>query len=80
MAPTGVIGAGEAGSHIASGQDVIIANSPGLGRLSRLVAELGQPASASTAVGTAAAGDFVVVAVPLRSENDMPVQALAGRS
>jgi predicted dinucleotide-binding enzyme len=84
MATIGIIGAGDVGSHIAraaiaSGYDVVIANSREPGTLSGLVAELGPSASASTAAGAAAAGDFVVVAVPLRLVNDMPAQALAGK-
>ncbi len=84
MATIGIIGAGEVGSHIAraavaSGYDVVVANSREPGTLSRLVAELGPSASASTASGAAAAGDFVVVAVPLKLANDMPVEALAGK-
>jgi predicted dinucleotide-binding enzyme len=84
IATIGIIGAGDVGSHIAraaiaSGYDVVIANSREPGTLSRLVAELGPSASASTASCAAAAGDFVVVAVPLRLANDMPVEALAGK-
>lgn len=36
-------------------------------------------ARAATAAEAALAGDFVVVAVPLRLGNDMPVDALAGK-
>jgi hypothetical protein len=84
LATIGIIGAGEVGRHIAraavaSGYDVIIANSRGPDTLRGVVAELGPSASASTASGAAAAGDFVVVAVPLRLVNDMPVDALAGK-
>lgn len=84
MATIGIIGAGEVGSHIAraaimNGYNVVIANSRGPDTLSGLIAELGPSASASTASGAAAAGDFVVVAVPLRLVNDMPVEALAGK-
>jgi predicted dinucleotide-binding enzyme len=84
MTTIGIIGAGEVGSHIAraaiaSGYDVVIANSREPDTLSGLVAELGSSASASTAAGAAAAGDFVVVAVPLRLVNDMPVEALSGK-
>jgi len=84
MATIGIIGAGDVGSHIAraaiaSGYDLVIANSRGPDTLSGLVAELGPPAAASTAAGAAEAGDFVVVAVPPRLVNDMPVEALAGK-
>ena len=47
--------------------------------MSRLVEELGSSARAATASETAAAGDFVVVAVPLKLVNDMPAAELAGK-
>lgn len=84
MNTIGIIGAGEIGSQvaraaIANGYQVIIANSRGPETLSALVAELGPFARADTAAGAALAGDFVVVAVPLRPVNDMPVNELAGK-
>lgn len=84
MATIGIIGAGEVGSNIAraavaSGYDVVIANSRGPDTLGRLVEELGPSARAATAAGAAAAGDFVVVAVPLKLVNDMPAAELAGK-
>lgn len=84
MTTIGIIGAGEVGSHIAraaiaNGYHVVIANSRGPETLTRLVEELGPSARAATAAGAAAAGDFVVVAVPLKVVNDMPVEALAGK-
>ena len=81
----GIIGAGEVGSHIAraaiaNGYRVVIANSRGPETLAGLVAELGPQASAATAAGAAAAGDFaVVIAVPLKLVNNMPVQELVGK-
>lgn len=80
----GIIGAGEVGTHIAraaisSGYQVVIANSRGPETLQDLVAQLGASARAGTAEDAATAGDFVVVAVPLKLVNDMPVQALAGK-
>lgn len=84
MATIGIIGAGEVGSHvaraaIANGYDVVIANSRGPETLRDLIERLGPSARAATAAGTAAAGDFVIVAVPLRVINDMPLQELAGK-
>lgn len=84
MATIGIIGAGEVGSNIAraaiaSGYKVVIANSRGAETLSPLVEELGPSARAATAAEAAAAGDFVVVAVPLRLLNDMPATDLAGK-
>lgn len=84
MATIGIIGAGEVGSNIAraaiaSGYEVVIANSQGPETLGRLVEELGPSARAATAAQAAAAGDFVVVAVPLKLLNDMPAAELAGK-
>lgn len=84
MTTIGIIGAGEVGSHIAraaiaSGYAVVIANSRGPDTLTELVAQLGPMARAATAAEAALAGDFVIVAVPLRLVNDMPVDALAGK-
>jgi predicted dinucleotide-binding enzyme len=80
----GIIGAGEVGSQIAraaiaSGYEVVIANSRKPETLKDLIAELGPSARAATAADAAAAGDFAVVAVPLKLANDMPVQQLAGK-
>lgn len=80
----GIIGAGEVGSQIAraavsAGYQVGIANSREPESLSGLVAELGPRARAATASQAAEAGDFVVIAVPLKLVNDMPVEQLAGK-
>ncbi|MEU9061779.1 NAD(P)-binding domain-containing protein [Streptomyces sp. NPDC048430] len=84
MTVIGIIGAGEVGSQVAraaivNGYDVVIANSRGPETLNDLIDELGPSAHAATAAGAAAAGEFVVVAVPLKVINDMPVQQLAGK-
>jgi predicted dinucleotide-binding enzyme len=84
MRTIGIIGAGEVGSNIAraaiaSGYEVVIANSRGPETLRPLVVELGPSARAATAAEAAAAGDFVVVAVPLKLINDMPAAELAGK-
>lgn len=84
MTTIGIIGAGEVGSHvaraaIASGYHVVLANSRGPETLADVVAQLGPAARAATAAEAAAAGDFVVIAVPLKLVNDMPVDALAGK-
>lgn len=84
MLTLGIIGAGEVGSHvaraaIASGYNVVIANSREPETLIELIDELGPSARAETAAGAAAAGDFVVIAVPLKVVNDMPVEELAGK-
>ena len=84
MTVIGIIGAGEVGSQIARaaiacGYRVVIANSRGPETLAALIAELGPQARAATAKGAAQAGDFVVVAAPLKLANNLPVEALAGK-
>lgn len=84
MTTIGIIGAGEVGSQIArsaiaNGYKIVIANSRRPVTLSGLIAELGPSARAATAADAAAGGDFVVVAVPLKLTNDMPVEQLAGK-
>lgn len=84
MTTIGIIGAGEVGSNIAraaiaSGYEVVIANSRGPETLGRLVKELGPSARAASAAQAAAAGDFAIVAVPLKLLNDMPAAELAGK-
>lgn len=84
MTTIGIIGAGEVGSQIARaailhGYKVVIANSRGPETLGDLVAELGAMAEAATAAHAAERGDFVVIAVPLRLVNDMPVKPLSGK-
>jgi predicted dinucleotide-binding enzyme len=80
----GIIGAGDVGSHIAraavvSGYSVVLANSRGPETLTDLIAQLGPAARADTAVEAAKAGDFVVIAVPLKLVNNMPTDVLAGK-
>lgn len=84
MTTIGIIGAGHIGSQIARksvelGYDVVISNSRGPETLAGLVGELGPRARAATAAEAAAAGDFAVVTVPLKSYRDIPVEPLAGK-
>lgn len=84
MTTIGIIGAGEVGSQIAraaiaQGHHVVIANSRGPETLAPLIRALGPSARAATAADAAAAGEFVVAAVPLKRDNDLPVAALAGK-
>ncbi|WP_299302156.1 NADPH-dependent F420 reductase [uncultured Brachybacterium sp.] len=84
MTTLGIIGAGHIGSQIAraaltAGYDVVIANSRGPETLSDLVAELGPKARAATAEEAGAAGDVVVVTVPLHALDKIPVEPLAGK-
>src|SRR5687768_7786368 len=85
MATTiGLIGAGHIGSQIArlavaNGFRVVISNSRGPETLAALVAELGPNARAATPADAAAAGDIVVVTVPLKNYRDVPVAPLEGK-
>jgi 8-hydroxy-5-deazaflavin:NADPH oxidoreductase len=81
----GLIGAGNIGSQVAraaivSGYDVVISNSRGPETLADLVARLGPRARAGTSEEAAAAGDLVVVAVPLKAIGDVPAEPLVGKT
>ncbi|KQO08881.1 NADP oxidoreductase [Agreia sp. Leaf244] len=84
MTTIGLIGAGHIGSQlarlsIASGYDVVISNSRGPETLSALVEELGPKARAATAEEAAKAGDLVIVTIPLKAYESVPVEPLAGK-
>jgi predicted dinucleotide-binding enzyme len=84
MTIIGIIGAGEVGSHIAraaiaNDYRVVLANSRRPETLKSLIDQLGPSARSATAAEAAEVGDFIVIAVPLKLVNDMPVEALAGK-
>ena len=84
MTTFGIIGSGNIGSNVARavmahGHDVVISNSRGPESIAGLVAELGPHARAATVDEAAAAGDVVLVAVPLRAYQAVPVEPLAGK-
>jgi len=84
MTTIGIIGAGHIGAQVAraavaTGYDVVIANSRGPETLTDLIDELGPKAKAATAVEAGAEGDVVVVTVPLKAIGDVPVEPLAGK-
>lgn len=84
MTTLGIIGAGHIGSQvaraaIAAGYDVVIANSRDPQTLGGLIADLGPKARAATAAEAGAAGDIVVVTVPLKALDQIPVEPLAGK-
>ncbi|MHB1234313.1 MAG: NADPH-dependent F420 reductase [Microbacteriaceae bacterium] len=84
MTTIGIIGAGHIGSQVARaavqhGYNVVISNSRGPETLADLVTELGEKARAATAAEAGAAGDFVVVTVPLKNYRQVPVEPLAGK-
>jgi hypothetical protein len=80
----GLIGAGHIGSQlarlaVAHGYDVVISNSRGPATLASLVSELGSRARAATPTEAAAAGDIVIVTIPLKNYRSVPVEPLAGK-
>jgi predicted dinucleotide-binding enzyme len=76
---SGHIGGTVARLSIAAGYDVVLSNSRGPETLKDLVDELGPKARAATSAEAAAAGDLVVVSVPLKAYRDIPVEPLAGK-
>lgn len=64
---------------VTAGLDVVLSNSRGPDTLQDLVAELGPRARAATSSEAAAAGDIVVVTVPLKAYRAVPVEPLAGK-
>jgi predicted dinucleotide-binding enzyme len=84
MTTIGLIGSGNIGSTVAqlavaAGHDVVLSNSRGPETLRELVSELGPKARAATSAEAAAAGDIVVVTVPLGKYRGVPVEPLAGK-
>lgn len=84
MTTVGIIGAGHIGSALARGlvdrgYTVVISNSRGPETLTALVDDLGANASAATVTDAAASGDVVIVTVPLKAYQDVPVEPLAGK-
>ena len=85
MTTIGLIGSGNIGSTVArlavdAGYDVVVSNSRGPETLQELVDELGPRARAATASEAAAAGDLVVVTVPLHAYRQVPAVPLAGKT
>ncbi|WP_091202483.1 NADPH-dependent F420 reductase [Micromonospora narathiwatensis] len=84
MTTVGLIGSGNIGGTVArlavaAGHDVVLSNSRGPETLKELVDELGPRARAATAAEAAAAGDLVVVTIPLRAYREVPAGPLAGK-
>ena len=85
MTTVGIIGSGQIGTTLArlaigAGHRVVLSNSRGPETLAATVAELGLRASAATSAKAAAAGDIVVVTVPVSAFADLPVAPLAGKT
>ena len=84
MQTIGLIGAGHIGGQLARlavrlGYKVVLSNSRGPETLSSLVKEIGPKARAATVMEAAQAGDIVVVTIPLKSIDNVPVAPLAGK-
>src|SRR5436305_5096428 len=85
MTTVGFIGSGRIGGTVArlavaAGYDVVLSNSRGPDTLRDLVAELGPRARAATSAEAAAAGDLVVVSIPVVAVPAVPVEPLAGKT
>ncbi|MDT4904374.1 MAG: 8-hydroxy-5-deazaflavin:NADPH oxidoreductase [Pseudonocardiales bacterium] len=84
MATVGFIGSGNIGQAIAKqaiahGHNVVLSNSRGPDTLTDVVSTLGPQARAATAEDVAAAGDIVVVTIPFKNYEQVPVEPLAGK-
>jgi predicted dinucleotide-binding enzyme len=84
MTTLGIIGAGNIGSQlarlgVANGYDVVLSNSRGPATLEALIAELGPRARAALPAEAAAAGDVVIVTIPLHAIDTLPLPELAGK-
>ncbi|MGD6027702.1 NAD(P)-binding domain-containing protein, partial [Xanthomonas citri pv. citri] len=80
----GLIGAGHIGGAVAraaitAGYDVVLSNSRSPETLADLIADLGPKARAATAAEAGATGDLVVVTIPLKAIDQVPVEPLAGK-
>jgi len=85
MTTVGFIGSGNIGTTVArlaieAGYKVVLSNSRGPETLADTVAELGPRASAATSKEAAAAGDIVVVTVPVKAFPDLSGLPLAGKT
>jgi len=83
MTTIGFIGSGHIGSTVArlavdAGHDVVLSNSRGPETLQELVDDLGPHARAGT-TEEAAAGDLVVLTIPLKSVGTVPAESLRGK-
>jgi predicted dinucleotide-binding enzyme len=84
MTTIGFIGSGHIGGTVArlavgAGHDVVLSNSRGPETLADLANELGPHARAATPAEAAAAGDIVVVTIPLKAYLSVPVEPLDGK-
>jgi 8-hydroxy-5-deazaflavin:NADPH oxidoreductase len=85
MTTVGLIGSGMIGGtvaqlSVAAGHQVVLSNSRGPETLEDLAHKLGPLASAGTGAQAAAAGDIVVVSIPLRAYPSVPAGPLVGNT
>ncbi len=85
MTTVGFIGSGYIGTTIArlaiaAGHQVVLSNSRGPETLADTAAKLGPRASAATSGEAAAAGDIVVITVPVKAFPNLPAAPLAGKT
>jgi 8-hydroxy-5-deazaflavin:NADPH oxidoreductase len=85
MTTVGLIGSGMIGGtvaqlSVAAGHQVVLSNSRGPETLEELARKLGPLARAGTGAQAAAAGDIVVVSIPLRAYLSVPPGPLAGKT
>lgn len=84
MTTIGFIGSGKIGGALArlaveAGHDVVLSNDRGPESLADLVGELGTGARAATPDDAAAAGEVVVVSIPIRAYRQVPAEPLRGK-
>jgi 8-hydroxy-5-deazaflavin:NADPH oxidoreductase len=84
MTTIGFIGSGRIGStvarlSVAARHQVVLSNSRGPGTLTELASELGPLARAGAGEEAAAAGDIVVVSIPLKAFRSVPAGPLTGK-
>ncbi|WP_330255314.1 NAD(P)-binding domain-containing protein [Nocardia sp. NBC_00565] len=77
---SGMIGTSVARLAISAGLDVVLSNSRGPETLTDLVAELGGHARAATPDEAAHAAHIVVAAIPLHAHDQLPADALIGKT
>ena len=77
---SGMIGGTVARLAVASGYDVVLSNSRAPETLATMVEELGPNARAATPSEAAAAGELIVVAIPLHAYHSVPVEPLGGKT
>jgi 8-hydroxy-5-deazaflavin:NADPH oxidoreductase len=84
MTTIGIIGSRHVGGSLATaaiahGYDVVLSTSKGPDSLDDLVRDLGPHARAATPAEAAAAGDFAIVAIPITTVDQVPVEPLAAK-